>query len=356
MKATLTKSNESERRRDAFSLILAVLPFLFSGANADPVAKSASVEEYYQAQDAGDFGLTFNRALATGGTVLASCRTYNIATTIRYRFHGQILEGCGNGYSTDAGRTVLIWKGVMGGKVVSFASVPGTGGVSNAQLRDLDIDGSNTAGIGVEVYDNDARAGGGNWRNSLSHVTIRNVSGGQSPRAIELGHTNTAPNFANDFVGYSVAVFNSEIGVWLNGSTETFYSSTIGFNAKYGFRIETGGNLQLHSSICQNNGIDISGHNPGNIAILGGSFQDSSRGIIILDRGTTQNSLVIIGAYLHTSSKNQMFDFAAAAGAVAILGSFVPVDAASRTVAGVNPTYSFSMVGTTGLTDPVVKH
>jgi hypothetical protein len=315
-------------------------------------ASSASPEAFYQASDGGDFGVAFNRALSTGNKIIAGSTTYNIASTIRYQRSGQIIEGCGNGYATDVGRTILKWTGSIGGRVISFAKSPGTGGVSNAQLRDLDVDGNQRANIGVEVYDNDASKGGGNWRNSLSHVTIRGVEGGNFPHAIELGHSNSAPNFANDFAGYSVGIFNSNIGIWLNGSTESFYNSTVGFNSNAGFRIEEGGNLQLHSCICQQNGIDIEAHNPGSIAIFGGSFQNSANGIIVLDRGSTQNSIGIFGAFLHTFSKERMFDFQAAAGGVAIVGSFVPADSSSRLVTGVNPNYSFTLLGTTGLSGP----
>lgn len=308
-------------------------------------------EAYYLASDGSDYGLAINRALATGYKVSLGCTTYNVATTIRYQVSGQIMQGCGSGFASDVGKTIIKWTGGTTGKVISFAATAGSGGVSNAQLRDLDVDGNSLANIGVEVYDNSSAAGGGNWRNSLSHVTIRNVTGGTNPHAIELGHSNSSPNWANDFSCYNCAVYNSNIGVWLNGSTESFYNSTIGFNTTYGVRIETGGQFFCHSCISQDNGIEVSAVNPGNISIIGGSYQNAGvggLGVIVLDSGSTQMTVFVGGADLDTVATN-LFNFQAAAGGFAIIGSKINPGSGAG-ITGCNPIYPWSTAGTSGLT------
>jgi hypothetical protein len=318
----------------------------------NPALPEVVPEAYYLTADGSDYGLAINRAVATGYPVRLACTTYNIATTIRYQLSGQIISGCGAGFAGDVGRTIIKWTGGTTGKVVSFVPTPGANGISNAQLRDVDIEGNSLANIGVEIYDNSAATGGGDWRNSLSHVTIRDVTGGSNPHGIELGHSNATPNFANDFSCYSCGLYNNGIGAWLSGSTEVFYNTAADANTVEGFRVEPGGNLQLHSCICYANGVDVSAHNPGNIALFGGSFQNSTNGIVVLDSGSTQNSVGVYGAQLHTASSSNLFNFQAAAGAVAIEGSTVLSGSASSLIAGINPTYSFSIAGSTGLTLP----
>lgn len=325
-------------------------PATISPSTPYPSLPYVTPEMFYQASDGSDWGLAINRALTHSYRVVLGVFVYTIQTTIRYQSYGQIIEGQGQGFATDVGPTILKWTGANNGKVVSFAPSAGANAISNCQLRDLDVDGNAIANIGVEVYDNSASTGGGCWRNQLWRVTVRNVTHGVTPVGIDLGHSNSAPNFANDFSGWHTNVYNCNYGVWLNGSTENFYMSTIGFCSTAGVRIETGGEWNGHSCVLQNNGIDVSANNPFSIGLFGGSCQDSTTGIVILDNGATQNSTFISGAYLHTSNATQMFEFRAAAGGWSIIGCKIAADTSSAVVSGINPAYSYSVQGTTGLT------
>jgi hypothetical protein len=299
----------------------------------------------------GDDSTAIQNAINTGKAVYFPVGTYNITTTIFFKNNGQILfgEGCGYDSTNEPGRTIIKWTGTSGGTMISFHLSAVTGAINNASIRDMDFDGGSAlAQIGVEVFRDGAT--GGCWRNELRNVVIRNITGGASPRGLELGHSGTAPNFANDFKMYSGAIQNCTKGVWVNGSTEHFYNVTVGNCSDAGIYAEAGAMLGLFGCIFSNNGTDIKAYNVQSITSHGGWFEDSTNGVYAVVAGSTQNSCAFFGSFLSTFSATNLMFIGSAAGGVTLSGCFVPTTSSSTLVNQVNGTFPFALTGNTNVT------
>ena len=316
----------------------------------EKLAETVSVLDFGATGDGTtDDSAAIQAAINTGNSIYFPLGTYAVGTTIRLKNNGQILYGDGCGYASELGRTIIKWIGASSGTIISFATGAGLGAVNNASIRDMDINGNSLAQIGVEVYDNSASAGGGCWRNELSNVSIRNVTQG-TPRGIELGHSNTAPNFANDFKMYNGGIYNCTKGLWGNGAIYNLYNVTASSNSECVIYAESGSTWGLFGVIFSANGIDIKAFNPQSISTHGGWFENSTNGVYSVVTGSTQNSCGFFGSYLHTSGVTQLMDMKSAAGSIALDGCFVPSAAGSNLINNVNATYPISLAGNTNIT------
>jgi hypothetical protein len=285
-------------------------------------------------------------AIDVGRRVYIPKGVYKIATTLRFQQSGQIIYGDGRNFGADVDQTTLKWTGASGGKMLSCRKSASGIHSSNCQLNDLCLEGNALAGVGWEVYD--ATGTGGNWRNCSYNVTIQNVTQG-SGIALELGHTGSAPSFANDFFMMGGGLVQSKIGAYGNGSTLSFVDTTIFGNTVAGSYCEAGSQWSFTNCVLSTNKTDILCHNPQNINVSGGWCENSTDGILTTVAGSTQNTVNFNGVYLHTSNASGLMNLGSTAGAISINGCFVPGVAASNKILNINPDYGFSTLGSTNI-------
>jgi len=295
-----------------------------------------------------DDSAALNAALTHPLRLLLSAKTYAIANTVRFQFSGQIIEGAGSGFQTQEGNTEVKWTGSSGGKMFSFRASSSGAENSNCSVRDLMFDGNLLAGVGIEVYDNSDSAGGGNWRNSLYNVAIQNVTQG-SGIGIELGHSNSSPNFANDFFMVGGGIYNCETGAIGQGATENFYNATLLDNTTAAFSGLDGSMWNLHNVICVGNETDFLHHNIQLLSIAGGWYENSVNGSITPASGAANGNFSIAGAYLHTASSSYLINFGGVAGATSVTGCFCPGVSSSGLIYGINGGYAEAFTGNQGM-------
>lgn len=285
-------------------------------------------------------------AIDTGRRVYIPKGVYEISSTLRFQQPGQIIYGDGRNFGADGNQTTLKWTGSSGGKMLSCRKSASGDHVSNTQLNDICLEGNSLAGIGWEVYD--ATATGGVWRNCSYNATIQNVTQG-SGIALELGHTGSAPSFANDFFMMGGGLMQCKIGAYGNGSTLSFVDTTIYGNTTAGAYCEQGSQWSFTNCVFSTNKTDILCHNPQNINVSGGWCENSTDGILTNVVGSTQNTVNFNGVYMHTSNASGLMDLGSTAGATTINGCFVPGVSASNKILNINPDYSFSTLGCTNI-------
>lgn len=300
-----------------------------------------------------DDAAALQAGLNTGANLYLDCDNNHsyllVANALRFQRNSQIFEGCGNAIYPALGRSIITSSTSGLGRLISFSVSPGNPGVTSAQLRDMDVECNSILATGVEVYDNSVNTGSGNGHNELDHVSVRDCTS----VGVELGHSQSAPRFANDFRGFDVVSQNNARGFWLNGSTENCFNCTIYENTTAGVRMETGGEWNCHSCISYGNNAYIQAANPFNITLVGGTSQQETSGIIEIDDGPAAGgSITVTGMYLNVANTaSEMFNFKAAAGSIALTGDFAVSQGGSSTaVNGCNPTFSMDFGGSQGFT------
>lgn len=287
-------------------------------------------------------------AINTGNSVYLPPGIYSVATTLRFQQIGQIIQGAGRGYATETAITVIKWTGSSGGKIISNRASSTGNEIGDCQLNNLTLEGNSLAGIGWEVYDNSHTTGGGNWRNCAYNITIQNVTQG-SGIGVELGHSNSAPNFANDFFMIGCGIYGCKIGAYGNGAIYNFYNTTMSSNTTTAIYGEQGSNWGLYGCILSSNGTDFTVHNVQLLTMHGGWCENSTNGVLTTVSGSTQGSYNFDGVFLYTSSSSQLMALGSVAGGTSIVGCFVPSSSVSNLITGINPLYPFSTLGSTNI-------
>jgi uncharacterized protein YjbI with pentapeptide repeats len=271
--------------------------------------------------------------------------TYAIASTLRFKFAGQMIFGDGFGDVNASGnflpRTTLKWIGAAGGKMISVSN--GTdSNLSDCTIQDVLLDGNALANIGVEGYDESY--GGGSWRTRLTRVGIVRITSGINATCVKLG-TTAFPGFAHDTQFDGCFFYGAALGVWGAGAKYSFTHTTIGGMTDCGCRGESGSAWTFGpGTIFSQNNRDFDGANIQQADFHGVWFEDSAVGIY---RGDTAQNVSFHGCYLHTKVTNttRLMDMGNAAGNFSLINCYVPAGTGSTLVKNINPDAEYSIIG-----------
>lgn len=167
--------------------------------------------------DTSSIQATINAARdAGGGVVYFPTGKYKITSTLNINHSSIVLVGNGSGNSHNLGlddnATVLTWGGTAGGTMISVSAVSGASNqnISRSGVEGIHLDGSVSAGIGIEVKSHNM----GTFENLyLNEFTSKAISLDVVPTLGEAIDTQSN-TFENIFIRQTVS--NGD-GIYLNG-------------------------------------------------------------------------------------------------------------------------------------------
>ena len=324
-----------------------------------------------------DSTLGIQAAFNTQVSIFSPPGTFKVTAIPRMQVSGQMLYGSGASFGND-GSTVTTWK-YSGGLSATAACIsfrPQTTGahVSNCGVKDIAFDANSLAGMCVQGYDtaNDPGIGlRGTWRNFLSNVHCKNAT----TVGVEWGHTGTAPAFANDCYMLGGSIWNCVIGWAYNGSTLSYYNTTVSQNSNCGGYMQAGAQASMENCIYNANGFDFKCYNIQLLNVQGGWYENSTGGVLVScdvngvypvsGTAPTNGAYNFNGAFLFTSNVTGgtlgtgfLMDFGSVAGGQNVVGCFFPAVSlpggkTSNLIVGINGTYGVNTTGSTAIATTV---